>query len=190
MVKDKVSMSSGMSSGMSSAKSSGTTAWYRRKWFVATVGVTLFLLIAGGSAAVIANRPQHVTSSVPTVGKWTVIAHWWSEAGEDFKATRDASDDVQHAIDYLDPFGLEAACQRLHDDAEVKLKAHSPTPEPDLTAELNAAIEDYHTASHMCLAVAAGSANSYVGEFKSYLDQGDIHMKAAQDIINQTLIET
>lgn len=171
--------------------SSRTTSWYRRRWVVATLGVTLLLLIAGGSAAVVTtNRPQHVTSSAPTVSKWTAIQQWWSGAGDDFKATRDAADDVQHAIDYLDPVGLDAACQRLHDNAEVKLKAHSPTPEPDLTAELNAAIEDYHTAAHMCLSVAAGSPNNYVGEFKSYLDQGNIHMKAAQDIINRTLIET
>lgn len=173
--------------------SSKTKSWYRRKWLVVSASVVLLLLIAGGSAAVLLrNHPRHVVSTAPTaptISKSTALQRWWSETSKDFAATRDASDDVQHAIDRLDPIGLETSCQRLHDAADVKLKAHLPSPEPELTAEISAAIEDYHMAAHMCLSAAAGSVNSYVGEFQSYKDEANRHMKAAQDIINRMLVE-
>lgn len=162
-----------------------------RKWIVTGIAAILLLLIAGGSAILVTTEhPHRVSSSTPTTSKWTAIQQWWSGASADFATLRDSSDAAQHAIDHLDPIGLETACQQIHDDAEVKMKTHLPSPEPELTAELSSAIEDYHDAAHMCLAVTAGSANSYNGEFKSYLEQADLHMKAAQNIINQTLIET
>jgi hypothetical protein len=41
-------------------------------------------------------------------------------------------------------------------------------------------MEDFHTAAHMCLSVAAGSMNEYSGEFSAYIDQGDRIIKAAR----------
>jgi hypothetical protein len=100
---------------------------------------------------------------------------------------QNALDDAQRALDRLDPTGFEAACQTMHDAGEVKLQAHLPTPNPDLTSELRAAIDDAHSAAHLCLSVAAGSMNNYDGEFIANVDQADRHMKAAQDLINETL---
>jgi hypothetical protein len=50
-------------------------------------------------------------------------------------------------------------------------------------------IQDFHTAAHMCLSIAAGSMNEYSGEFSAYLDQVARHMKAARDIITKRLTE-
>lgn len=164
----------------------------RRQWIVAALGSVLLLLIAGGSVTIVttSHSLRHVASPAPTMTKWTAIQRWWAETSQDFKATRDASAEVRHAIDQQDATGLDSACQQVHDDAEIKLKAHLPSPQPDLTAEVSAAIEDYHSAAHMCLSVAEGSTNNYVGEFSSYLEEADLHMKAAQDIVDQVLIET
>ena len=67
------------------------------------------------------------------------------------------------------------------------LPAHLPTPDPDLTGELTAATADAHAAAHMCLAVLAGSVNSYDGEFVADVDQANKHLTAAQELINKAL---
>jgi hypothetical protein len=75
----------------------------------------------------------------------------------------------------------------MHDTAGVELQAHMPTPDPDLTAELQAGAEDSHAAAHMCLSAAAGSMNNYHGEFRASLDQAGKHVSAAEELINQAL---
>jgi roadblock/LC7 domain-containing protein len=86
------------------------------------------------------------------------------------------------------PGALAAACQHVHDAAEVRLQSHLPSPNAELTAELHAAIEDFHSAAHMCLAVAAGSPVNYDGEFLSSMTEANRHMSAAQDMINNLLV--
>lgn len=54
-----------------------------------------------------------------------------------------------------------------------------------MTSELQAAAEDAHEAAHMCLAAAAGTVNSYVGEFAADLDQAQKHLTAAEDLIEK-----
>ena len=40
-----------------------------------------------------------------------------------------------------------------------------PAPDPQLTAELRAAIDDFHSAAHLCLAGIAGAQTNYHSEF-------------------------
>lgn len=82
---------------------------------------------------------------------------------------------------------LQKACQQLHDAAGVHVPARLPTPDPQLTSELQAAAQDAHEASHMCLAAAAGSMNSYRGEFAADIAQADKHLAAAQEIVDQSV---
>jgi len=67
------------------------------------------------------------------------------------------------------------------------MQSHLPSPDQKLTAELNAAIKDFHFAGHLCLAAVAGSPADYDGEFLSLMAQGNKHMRAAHDIIDQRL---
>ena len=91
-------------------------------------------------------------------------------------------------LELRDQAALEKSCQEMHDAGAVRLRAHLPAPDPDLTAELDAAINDAHDAAHMCLAALADSQNNYAGEFVSNLDQADKHLKAALDIVNKSLL--
>ena len=59
---------------------------------------------------------------------------------------RNASDDVDQAFSRFRPGALAAACQHVHDAAEVEMQSHLPSPNRKLTAELNAAIKDFHFA--------------------------------------------
>lgn len=161
--------------------------WTRR--CLAAAAVIAVLSFAGGAAGMVVIRGErHVTSSAPTTSSTTALQRWWSSARDDFTDLKDASDEAQLAIDVIRPGALSAACQHVHDAAEVRLQSHLPSPNTELTAELNAAIEDFHAAAHMCLAVVAGSSSNYDSEFLSSMTQANRHMSAAQDIINRMLV--
>lgn len=163
----------------------------RTKWFVAAAAVVAVLSLAGAATGIVTARDaRHIMSSTPTTSSSTALQQlqqWWSAARDDFTDMKNASEDVQHAMEVFTPGGLAAGCQRVHDAAAVRLQSHLPAPDSELTAELQAAIEDYHSAAHMCLAVAAGSTVNYDAEFMSSMAQANRHMKAAQDIILKTL---
>jgi hypothetical protein len=147
-----------------------------------TIAVALF---AGGATGVaVANHMRENGSSGPTTPSVTALQQWWADAQNDFSDMWKASDEVSQAFGRFRPGALAAACQHVHDAAEVGMQSHLPSPNPELTAELHAAVEDFHSAAHLCLAVVAGSPANYDGEFLSSMAQADKHMRVAQDIID------
>jgi hypothetical protein len=170
------------------AEESETDKWYRTKWAIVGAGVLAVLVIVGAAVTLaVTEGSDRSSSSASTTDGSAAIQQWWSGAHQHFTELQNALDDSQRALDRLDSAGLEAACQRMHDAAGVDLQAHLPTPDPDLTSELAAATADAHAAAHMCLSLAAGSANSYGGEFAADVDQADKHLTAAQELINKAL---
>jgi hypothetical protein len=162
----------------------------RARWLICATGIIaiLLLLLAGGAAHIVAtNRAQHPAPSGPTTSRITALQQWWAGAKEDFTDMQDASAEVDQAFSHFKTGALAAACEHVHDAAEVRLQAHLPSPDPELTAELHAAIEDFHSAAHMCLAVAAGSPGNYDGEFLSSMAEANRHLRAAKDLINKAL---
>lgn len=165
-----------------------TESGRRVKWFIG--GAVTALLFAGiGAGVAVMNHTQHTVSSAPTTHSTTALQRWWAGAEKDFTDMQNASHDVDDAFSHFKPGALGAACQRVHDAAEVRMQSHLPSPNPELTAELHAAVEDFHSAAHLCLAVVAGSQAEYDGEFLSGMAQANKHMRAAQDIINRTLAD-
>ena len=161
----------------------------RRVAVVACVAVTLFLVIAGGVGFVVSKDVDRDVSVPPEDAGRAAIREWWSTTSEHFDDVKDAVAIVNRAVEkQLDPDMIEDTCQQMHDAAQVDLQAHLPSPDADLTAELAAAIQDIHTASHMCLSVTAGSMNSYGGEFATNVQQGEKHLDAALAIINKPAV--
>ena len=163
-----------------------------RRWLVAAAGIIVVLSFVGGAAGIVLTKgEQHTSSSAPTTSGTTALQQlqqWWSSARDDFIDLKNASAEAQQALDVIRPGALAAACQHVHDAAEVRLQSHLPSPNSELTAELQAAIEDFHSAAHMCLAVVAGSLRNYDSEFLSSMAEANRHMRAAEDIINKSLI--
>ena len=116
------------------------------------------------------------------------MQQWWSAAHEHFDELQGALEDSRAALELRDEPALEPSCQEMHDAGVVRLRAHLPAPDPDLTAELDAAINDAHDAAHMCLSAVSGSLNNYAGEFVSNLDQAEKHLEAALAIVNKGLL--
>jgi hypothetical protein len=160
----------------------------RAKWFIS--GAAAALLFAGTAAGVaVMNHTHHAVSSAPTTHSTTALQQWWAGAEKDFTDVQNASRDVDQAFSHYKPGALAAACQHVHDAAEVGMESHLPSPNPELTAELHAAVEDFHSAAHVCLAVVAGSQTDSDGAFFSSMAQGNKHMRAAQAIINRLLAD-
>ena len=146
------------------------------------------VLVAGVLALLIMNRSAPETARAPTSVDPVTIQQWWSAAHEHFDELQGAVGDTQTALERQDDSAFEPACQKMHDAGVVGLRAHLPAPDPDLTAELDAAISDAHEAAHMCLSAVSGSQNNYVGEFASNLDQTEKHLTTALDIVNKRLL--
>jgi hypothetical protein len=159
----------------------------RAKWFIG--GALAIALFAGGTAGIaLANyRWQHDSGHTAT-SSGTALKQWWAGAEKDFIDVRNASDDVEKAFSGFRPGALAAACQHVDDATGVKMQDHLPSPDAKLTAELHAAIKNFRFAAHLCLTGVARSPTDYDDEFLSSMAQANTHMRAAEDIIDQMLI--
>lgn len=161
----------------------------RRRVIVLTALSTAFVLCCAAVGFILISRTQHPVAPHPTHSETTALQQWWAGAQGDFTRLQTASDDVDKAFSTFRPGALAQSCQRIHDAAEVGMLAHLPSPNADLTAELRAAVEDFHYASHLCLAVSRGSPTNYDGEFFSSMSEGNKHLRSAQDLINKLLTD-
>jgi hypothetical protein len=158
----------------------------RAKWFIG--GVLVIALSAAGAAGIaVANHTWHIGSAGPATSSVTALQQWWAGAERDFTDMRNASEDVDQAFSRFRPGALAAACQHVHDAAEIRMQSRLPSPNRKLTAELSAAIKDFGFAAHLWLAAVAGSPENYDGELLSLMAQANKHMRAAQNVIDQLL---
>lgn len=132
---------------------------------------------------------HNAVPETPRTDVHTSTRHWWVVARPSFDELRNSLLDTRSALQRQDTSALGTVCRTLHDDAVVRLRAQLPAPDPQLTAELDAAINDAHDAAHMCLAAIGGSQNNYGGEFRSALDQADRNLTAALVSVNDSLSE-
>lgn len=159
----------------------------RRNVLLAGGGAVVAVVLVAAGTAVLITRNNEQTSAQDGQASAEAVAEWWTDSHEDVSNLRAALHDSEQALRLQDNDGLQLACQQLHDTAGVRVPAHLPTPDPELTSELQAAAQDAHDAAHMCLAAVAGSMNSYGGEFDADMDQADRHLAAAQEIIDRSV---
>lgn len=162
----------------------GTRPWHRSSWLIALL-VTAVLAV-GIVTAILATLPHaQVPSNAPTGSANPAIQRWWSAAQEHFTELQRAVDNTRNSARTGDLAGLRDACGQLDEAGAVKLQAHLPTPDPDLTTEIQAMINEYRDASHMCVSILDGSNQDYSGEIKADMDAAAQHMQEALDVINQ-----
>ena len=161
-------------------------AW-RRSGTRVLLAVGCAALVTGVGAAVLIARNGEQAKPTGVEAASSAVAEWWSASNDDVSGFAAALHDSNRAIELQDAGALMKACQQLHETAGIRVPAHLPTPDPELTSELQAAVMDAHEASHMCLAAAAGSMNSYRGEFAADMEQADKHLAAAQEIVDRAV---
>lgn len=159
----------------------------RRRWKVPVVGLTAVALLTVATMVPFVLNDHRSFESYSVKTSSASVERWWADNHGEVEALQTAISDVQHALTIVDAAAVSAGCQRMHDAAELKLKASLPTPQADLTTDVAGAIEDAHSAAHMCLAAEAGTSNNYAGEFRSEMEQAQRQLRAAQDLVNKLL---
>ncbi|WP_328362191.1 hypothetical protein OG976_11765 [Mycobacterium sp. NBC_00419] len=126
------------------------------------------------------------TSSAPSDLAVAVRA-WEVRAGDHFKESARALEQVSEATAGDDEAGVRSGCQRLHDTNAVGLQADLPTPDPALTAELQSMIDDVNTAAHGCLRFTASRHPEDATTYQTYLARAIDHLTTAKGILDDDL---
>jgi hypothetical protein len=159
-----------MATDTSRVRAGLTGSW--RRWILVGAIIAAFLLVAALGVAIAASRlTGPAVSTGPASADHDAVQQWWSGVREPVNRLQTALDNARRALDRQDSTELQTDCQRVHDIAEIELRAQLPSPDRQLTSELTAAIEDAHSAAHLCLAAVAGSPNVYRGDFTPYADR-------------------
>jgi hypothetical protein len=141
---------------------------------------------AGPSTA--STTPQSTTtpSTSPSTSPSSpgeAIREWEGIAREHFKESAIALEQVSDASAAEDEAGLRAGCQRLHDTNSIGLQEDLPTPDPQLTAEVQQMIDDMNVATHACLRFALGRDPTDAGNYQQYLARAVEHLQRARAIL-------
>ena len=141
------------------------------------------------SASVTASTtPQSTTtpSTSPSTSPSSpgeAIREWEGIAREHFKESAIALEQVSDASAAEDEAGLRAGCQRLHDTNSIGLQEDLPTPDPQLTAEVQQMIDDMNVATHACLRFALGRDPTDASNYQEYLARAVEHLQRARAIL-------
>ena len=102
--------------------------------------------IAIGLAAVGCSA---LNRSTPTPPPMSVQVHtWYSNTKPRFEEMVDAGNALAQNEDLA---AVNSSCRQLH-DAAAHMQERMPTPDPELTQALQAAISDYDAGTHFCMA--------------------------------------
>jgi hypothetical protein len=160
-----------------------------------TAGLGLLVVAFVGMARHPADAPEPVPSpAAPSSTTRTspsalavVMREWEARAGDHFKESARALDQVSQAADRGDEASVRAGCQRLHDTNAIGLQADLPTPDPALTAELQRMIDDVNIAAHACLRFADSRNEDDATTYQTYLTRAIDHLSTAKQILNEDL---
>ncbi len=127
------------------------------------------------------------TTAAPTptapLPRAEAIREWEGIAREHFKESATALQEVSEASTAEDEAGLRAGCQRLHDTNSIGLQQDLPTPDRQLTAEVQRMIDDMNVATHACLRFALGRNPADADTYQEYLARSVEHLQRAKAIL-------
>lgn len=115
------------------------------------------------------------------------MRQWEGAAGDHFKESARALQHVSEASDAGDEAGVRTGCETLHDTNTIGLQQHLPTPDPDLTAQLQKMIDDMNTATHACLRFILGRQPQDASNYQDYLSRAVDHLQHAKAILDADL---
>jgi hypothetical protein len=146
-----------------------------------------------GVAAVLAGSAVFVMATVGGAGMQlasspTAVADpgWASTAEPVYNDLQNAMRNLATAVNAGNVDGIQPACQELNGAAQ-RARATLPTPDPALTSEVQAAVDEITTATNSCLSIDLKSdkpiPQADIDGFKSQLQQAGAHVRKAQTIV-------
>ena len=136
-----------------------------------------------GSGTPAEVEPGTTAISVPAPSMAELIQHWEDVAGDHFKVSARALEQVS-AAGAGDDAAIRDGCTVLHDTNAVGLQGHLPTPDPALTAELQQMIDDMNTATHACLRFIDAHAAADAANYQDYLGRAVAHLGRAKAVLD------
>ncbi len=130
------------------------------------------------------------TAAVPaTTGPGSSLAaamrEWEAVAGGHFTDSARALEQLSTAVG--DDSVVRSGCATLHEANAVGLQHDLPTPDSELTAELQRMIDDMNTATHACLRFVEGHADVDAAAYQEYLGRAVDHLQRAKVILDAVL---
>jgi hypothetical protein len=127
------------------------------------------------------------TTTTSTTALAVAMREWQSRAGDHFKETAKALEQVSQGSEHDDAAAVRTGCQRLHDTNAIGLQTDLPTPDPALTAELQRMVDDVNTAAHACLRFSDSRHQDDASTYQTYLARAIDHLTTAKQILNEDL---
>jgi hypothetical protein len=131
------------------------------------------------AAALLAGCPVAAATSQ------TDLADWLSKAAVPIEAIHKGESDAYAVIakrGRIDDDKLKASCGQLH-DANEALRNVMPSPNPQLTVEVQQAIDNFDSASESCTAYFGEGDAAKLNEFWSLSQDAEQHLSSADTIL-------
>ena len=139
------------------------------------------------SAPVPSPPTASMTPSAAPQSMAAAIRGWEARTGDLFKRSARALQQVSEASDAGDEAAVRSGCTQLHDANAIQLQRLLPTPDPELTAELQRMIDDMNVATHACLRFVLARESGDSATYQDYLARAVDHLAQAKVILDADL---
>ncbi|WP_156349651.1 MULTISPECIES: hypothetical protein [unclassified Mycobacterium] len=136
-----------------------------------------------GAASVLAVVLVAVGTPGTASAVYPGVPEWYSQADVHLANTTKFMQAAVEAIEANDVNALKSACSAVHDEQTIGLQAHLPTPDPALTAALQSQINDFHTATHLCMSLGPNSTPEDLDRADSFVHQAIEDLRTVNDIL-------
>lgn len=157
----------------------------KKLWWVLVVAILIPGAIVGVATWAVVGRKgteaaPEVSSVAPTLTVNQRIKQWRVDASPDIMTVSHDMDAIEAQAKINNVDGFQAACVVWQVDIK-QLRTHLPSPDPRLTTEVSAALDDYDNASVIC---QHADTTADVTVMMQYKNSGDVHIRAATEILN------
>lgn len=135
----------------------------------------------------IASASSSAEPAPTTTPLATAMRQWEERAGDHFRQSGQALQQVSDASAAEDAAALGSGCQKLHDTNTVGLQHDLPTPDPRLTERLQRMIDDINTATHACVRFVLAREEVDAATYRDYLARAVDHLDEAKRILEADL---
>jgi hypothetical protein len=141
--------------------------------------VSIALAAAAVTVGVLATGPAAMA------GTRTDLADWLSKAAVHIEAIHKAESDAYAVIakpGHIDDDKLKVTCDQLH-DANEALREVMPTPNPQLTVEVQQAVDNFDSASESCATYFGVGDDAKLNDFWALSRTAEQHLSSADTIL-------
>jgi hypothetical protein len=167
----------------------GSKAWLGATTALMLIALAPALSSCGGLRNSFPTKTVTATAApttTPTPSRQDAIRAWHNATLVPLQEIHDAADKIVKAAEAFDLVTMGIACQEQH-DAVDQVQQHMPSPDPDLTAQLQKALSDYSTAAAICTTAVENRNLDDFGQAATFVHEANTHMDQAANILDSDL---